>query len=163
MRIVFGHFRLDSEARTLEREGQRVPVEARVFDLLVYLIEHRDRVASSQELLDALWPGVSVGPAALSGAVHKARQAVSDDGEHQAVLRTVHGRGFQFVAEVSDAPEAEAPPAAHPSRARWIAVAGVAALLLTAAAFWLLWLLGRASIPPGGECPYSRALASSAR
>ena len=99
MRVAFEHVQLDSETRTLEREGQRVAVEPKVFDLLVYLIENRERVASSEELLDTLWPGVSVGPAALSGAVHKARQAVGDDGGQQAVLRTVHGRGFQFVAE----------------------------------------------------------------
>ena len=53
MRVVFGQVELDSEARTLEREGQPVPVEPRVFDLLVYLIEHRERVASSEEPLDA--------------------------------------------------------------------------------------------------------------
>jgi TolB-like protein len=59
-------------------------------------------VVSSDELLDALWPGLHVTPAALSTAVQKARQAVGDDGEHQAVLKTEHGKGFRFVAEVTD-------------------------------------------------------------
>lgn len=51
MRVAFGDFQLDTEARTLERERRRVPVEPKVFDLLVYLIEHRERVAFPEELL----------------------------------------------------------------------------------------------------------------
>jgi TolB-like protein/Tfp pilus assembly protein PilF len=136
MRVAFGQHQLDTEARTLERDGQRVSVEPKVFDLIAYLIRHREHVASSEELLDALWPGVSVGPAALSGALHKARQAVGDDGEHQSVLHTEHGRGFRFVADVFDVPATQA--AHRRSRARRIAAAGGAALLLAAASFWLL-------------------------
>jgi DNA-binding winged helix-turn-helix (wHTH) protein len=76
MRFAFGECELEPASRTLQRRGERVPVEPKVFDLFVYLIEHRDRVVSSDELLDALWPGVSVTQAALSRAVQKARQAV---------------------------------------------------------------------------------------
>ena len=79
MRFAFGEYELEPESRTLQRHGERVPVEPKVFDLFVYLIEHRDRVVSSDELLDALWPGVSVTQAALSRAVQKARQVVGDD------------------------------------------------------------------------------------
>ncbi|MBW2542396.1 MAG: tetratricopeptide repeat protein, partial [Deltaproteobacteria bacterium] len=62
--------------------------------------------------LDALWPGVHVTPAALSAAIQRARQAVGDDGEHQAVLQTEHGKGFRFVAEVIDlSPPETAEPA----------------------------------------------------
>jgi TolB-like protein/Tfp pilus assembly protein PilF len=104
MRFSFGEYQLDTEARSLQRSGQAVHVEPRAFDLLAYLIEHRERVASPDELLEAVWPGVHVGPAALTGAVRKAREAVGDDGEHQAVLRTKHGHGFRFVAEVFVAP-----------------------------------------------------------
>jgi len=64
MRVAFEHEQLDSETRTLERKGWRLAVEPTVFDLLVYLIEQRARVVSGQELLDSVWPGVSVGPAA---------------------------------------------------------------------------------------------------
>ena len=101
MRFVFGEYELEPESRTLQRCGERVPVEPKVFDLFAYLIEHRSRVVSTNELLDTLWPGVSVTPAALTRAVQKARQAVGDDGERQAVLRTEHGHGFRFVADVS--------------------------------------------------------------
>jgi TolB-like protein/DNA-binding winged helix-turn-helix (wHTH) protein/Tfp pilus assembly protein PilF len=113
MRVAFGEYQLDSEARTLQREGQRIPVQAKAFDLLVYLIERRERVVSSNELLDALWPGLHVTPAALSTAIQKTRQAVGDDGEHQEVLQTEYGQGFRFVAEVTDlSPPATAGPGA---------------------------------------------------
>lgn len=144
MRYAFAEFQLDSEARRLEQSGREIHVQARVFDLLVYLIERRARVVASQELLDALWTDVSVSPGALSRAVQKARQVLGDDGEHQAVLRTEHGRGFRFVADVRviDAPDAvpttptRAPRAWTPLRAA--VAAGLGALLLGAAAVWLL-------------------------
>ncbi|MBW2542140.1 MAG: tetratricopeptide repeat protein [Deltaproteobacteria bacterium] len=139
MRVEFGEFQLDTESRILQRGGRRIRVQSKAFDLLAYLIEHRQRVVSADELLDALWPGVHVTPAALSAAIQRARQAVGDDGEHQAVLRTEHGHGFRFVAEVSVDPAPEA-SSSTPTRStkRLVAVAGVAALLVVAAAAWLL-------------------------
>ena len=118
MRFVFGEYELDPESRTLKQRGERVPIEPKVFDLLVYLIEHRERVVSPNELLDTLWSGVSVTPAALTRTVQKARKAVGDDGEQQAVLRTEHGRGFRFVAEVSvlPAPGATSQPPLDPEQ-----------------------------------------------
>ena len=88
MRFSFGEYQLDSGSRTLRHAGNRIEVQERAFDVLAYLIEHRDRFVSPDELLDALWPGVSVSAEALSQAVRKARQAVGDDGHQQAVLRT---------------------------------------------------------------------------
>jgi len=117
MRAAFGDYELDSEARTLRCHDQRIPVQSKAFDLLAYLIERRARVVSADELLDALWPGLHVTPAALSTAVQKARQAVGDDGGHQAVIHTEHGKGFRFVAEVIDfsAPDEARPgPAGAP-------------------------------------------------
>ncbi len=74
MRFVFADYELEPEARTLERHGRRIPVEPKVFDLLVYLIEHRERVVSPNELLDALWPGVlarcSIAPETLHSGFH---------------------------------------------------------------------------------------------
>jgi len=102
MRVAFGKYQLDTETRTLQLDGRRIPVQSKAFDLLAYLIERRERMVSIDELLDALWPGLHVTPAALSRAVQKARQAVGDDGEHQTVIHTEHGKGFRFVAEVAD-------------------------------------------------------------
>jgi TolB-like protein/DNA-binding winged helix-turn-helix (wHTH) protein/Flp pilus assembly protein TadD len=139
MRFGFGEHQLDTETRTLQRSGERVPIEAKVFDLLAYLIEHRERVVSVDELLDALWSGVSVTPSALSRTVGKARRSVGDDGEHQTVVRTEHGHGFRFVAEVFVLPGVE-PASQVPTdfRAGWAATAGLLVLLLATIAAWLL-------------------------
>jgi TolB-like protein/DNA-binding winged helix-turn-helix (wHTH) protein/Flp pilus assembly protein TadD len=139
MRFSFGEYQLDTEARSLQRSGQAIHVEPKVFDLLAYLIEHRERVATPDELLEALWPGAQVGPAALSNAVRKLREAVGDDGDRQAVVRTKHGHGFQFVAEVSVLSDVEgAAEAPTGFRSRWVATAGVVALLLAVAAVWFV-------------------------
>ncbi|MCH7869633.1 MAG: winged helix-turn-helix domain-containing protein, partial [Myxococcales bacterium] len=135
MRFVFGGYELEPEARTLQHQGRRIPVEPKIFDVLTYLIEHRERFVSPDELLDAFWSGAHVTPAAVSRTVQKARQAVGDDGEHQTVLRTEYGHGFRFVAEVSVASEA-APQAPIGFRTRRIAATGVAALLLVAVVAW---------------------------
>jgi TolB-like protein/DNA-binding winged helix-turn-helix (wHTH) protein/cytochrome c-type biogenesis protein CcmH/NrfG len=149
MRFAFGEYALEPETRTLHQRGERVPIEPKVFDILVYLIENRERVVSVDELLDNLWSGVTVTPVALSRAVQKARQAVGDDGEHQTVLRTEHGHGFRFVAEVSISPAQEA-VTANPtvSRARFAAGAGVTAVLLLVAVAWFLYQPAAESAPP---------------
>ncbi len=138
MRVAFGEYQLDTKTRTLQSEGRRIPIQSKAFDLLAYLIERRKRVVSSDELLDDLWPGLHVTPAALSTAVQKARQAVGDDGEHQTVLQTEHGKGFRFIAEVTDLSEPEtAQPKPASFRTRVAAAAGIAALLLVVALSWL--------------------------
>jgi TolB-like protein/DNA-binding winged helix-turn-helix (wHTH) protein/Tfp pilus assembly protein PilF len=148
MRFVFGDCELEPEARTLQRQGRGVAVEPKIFDVLLYLMEHRERFVSPDELLDALWPGVSVTPAAVSRAVQKARQAVGDDGERQAVVRTEYGHGFRFVAEVTVAPAPVAAPEVPTGlRRRWVAAAGVAALLLVAAVAWFLPRLAADATP----------------
>jgi DNA-binding winged helix-turn-helix (wHTH) protein len=102
MHVAFGEYQLDTETRALQSQGRRIPVQSKAFDLLAYLIARRERVVPSAELLDALWPGLHVTPAAPSTASWKARQAVGDDGESQAVLKTEHCKGFWLVAEVTD-------------------------------------------------------------
>src|SRR5262245_19203680 len=106
-RYAFGPYELDTAKRVLASRAGPVETQAKVFDLLLYLIERRDRVVSSSEILDALWPGVAVTNAALSRAIHKAREAVGDDGESQRVIATVHGRGFRFVAALRGAARGE--------------------------------------------------------
>jgi DNA-binding winged helix-turn-helix (wHTH) protein len=99
-RLCFGACEIDAATRCLERNGEPVKVEPRVFDVLIFLIERRERVVSSGELLDALWRGVSVTSSSLSRAVCKARVAVGDDGEKQRIIATAQRHGFRFVAPV---------------------------------------------------------------
>jgi len=108
----FGAFSLDTDRVELRRDDTQVPLEPQVFSVLAYLIENRDHVVSRDELIDAVWHGRIISDAALSTRINGARRAVGDDGKTQAVLRTVPRRGFRFVADVDDATEDDAPPAA---------------------------------------------------
>jgi len=92
--------RVDSNLRQVYCRGELAEPQPKALDLLLYLIEHRDRVVHKNELLDALWPGVVVSESALTQAVKKARAMVADDGDRQAVIRTVPRRGFRFVADL---------------------------------------------------------------
>ena len=89
----------------LSNHGESVRLEPHVFDLLQYLIEHRDRVVPRQELLDSLWKGKVVTDGVLSARLKDARKAVSDTGAAQSIIKTLYGRGYQFVAPVEENPE----------------------------------------------------------
>lgn len=112
----FGSFRLDRDRFELSQGGQPVRLEPQVLALLVLLIENRHRLVSKDEVAAAIWPGRVASDASISSRIRSARQALGDDGAAQAVIRTVHGLGFRFVAEVAEAglAPAEAAPAARP-------------------------------------------------
>ncbi|MGE5287891.1 MAG: winged helix-turn-helix domain-containing protein, partial [Micromonosporaceae bacterium] len=95
--------------------GQLRPVEPQVFDLLAVLIRERRRVVPKEELLDTVWGNRFVTESALTSRVKAARQAIGDDGRSQRLIRTAHGRGYQFVAPVDEA--ARPDPAASVSPA----------------------------------------------
>ncbi|MEM7561533.1 MAG: alpha/beta fold hydrolase [Pseudomonadota bacterium] len=67
---------------------------------MIYLIEHRERVVSRGELLDNVWKGKVVSDSALGARVRDVRKVLNDSGERQRVIKTVHGRGYQFIADV---------------------------------------------------------------
>lgn len=100
--IRFLDCELDLAGRELRRAGARSPVEPKVFDLLVLLLENRDRVVPKGEIQDRLWPGVVVTEASLDRTVMKARRAVGDDARSQKAIRTVPRRGYRFVAPLRD-------------------------------------------------------------
>lgn len=100
--LVFNHCELDRGRRELRRAGHIVPVEPKVFDLLVFMATQPDRALSKDELQAAVWPGLVVSESVFSQAIMKARRAVGDDGQQQAVIATVHGYGYRFVAPVHD-------------------------------------------------------------
>jgi pimeloyl-ACP methyl ester carboxylesterase/DNA-binding winged helix-turn-helix (wHTH) protein len=94
----------------LRRGGAVEHVEPQVFDVLVHLIRHRERVVTKTELLDTVWGDRFVSESALASRLKSARRAVGDDGASQRVIRTVFGRGYQFVADVAEHPTAPATP-----------------------------------------------------
>lgn len=79
-----------------------------VFDLLVYLVENRERVVSRDNLIDAVWDGRVVSESTLASHINAVRRAVGDSGAEQRLIRTIARKGFRFVGEVR---EAQAPDA----------------------------------------------------
>src|SRR5919198_3711737 len=113
MQYLFGDYTLDTRRCELHRTGRRIPLRPKVFDVLSYLIAHRDRVVSQQDLLEHLWPQQFVGEATLKSCIKEARQAVGDTGKAQRMIQTLHGRGYRFVAAVEEASERPAKETTH--------------------------------------------------
>jgi DNA-binding winged helix-turn-helix (wHTH) protein len=89
MRYVFGDYLLDTQYHELSRAGEPIPLRPKVFQLLAYLLAHRDRVVRKQELLDHLWPGQSVADTALNSYIMAVRKAIGDHRPAPQLLRTV--------------------------------------------------------------------------
>jgi pimeloyl-ACP methyl ester carboxylesterase/DNA-binding winged helix-turn-helix (wHTH) protein len=109
----FDAFVLDTQRYELRSAGEVIRVEPQVFDVLTQLIRNSHRFVTKEELFDSVWGGRFVGEAALTSRIKAARRALGDDGEAQRYIRTVRGRGYQFVGTIvaEDPPEpvAEAP------------------------------------------------------
>jgi TolB-like protein len=99
----FGSFTLDEHVFELRNGDRLVPLRRQAFDALYHLIRHRDRLVRKEELFEAIWPGTRVTENALAQCIADIRRAVHDDGRAQRVIKTGHGRGFQFVASVETA------------------------------------------------------------
>jgi pimeloyl-ACP methyl ester carboxylesterase len=98
---LFEGFTLDKERRELRtNDSTTVVVEPQVFDLLVYLIENRERVVSKDDLIGSVWDGRIVSDSTLDSRVNAARKALGDSGKEQRLIRTAARKGIRFVGEV---------------------------------------------------------------
>lgn len=104
----FLEFTLNDERRELRHAGEEIAVQPLVFDLLLYLVRHRDRVVGKQELLEQLWPDAIVAEGSLTRAVSLARSALKSDRDGEAI-RTYARQGYRFVADVQTEESADAP------------------------------------------------------
>jgi TolB-like protein len=95
----FGPFELDIASVELRNGESRLNIEPQVFAVLALLIENRDRMVTKEEIIEKVWDGRIVSDAALASRVKSARQALGDDGKSQHFIRTIHGRGYRFVAD----------------------------------------------------------------
>ena len=102
--MQFAACTINPARRELTRDGMVVPVEPKTFELLLYLIAHRDRVVGKDELQDKVW-GTIVSDAALTRAIMKARKAVGDDTSAAKIIKTVPRVGYRFVAEIDNRAE----------------------------------------------------------
>lgn len=157
-RFRSGDCLIDLARRELIRDGELLHVEAKVFDLIALLVSHAERALSKREIGQALWPDRPVTDAALSQLLRKARRALGDDGETQAFIRTVHGRGLQWlppavpVAAEVPRPDPPAEPAGPSGTAASIPAATDAVLATSTGA--------KDADAPSGELPREPASAS---
>jgi len=96
----FKDFALDAERRELRARGTIVPIEPQVFDLLVYLIQNRDRVVSKNDLIATVWGGRIVSDSTLDSRINAVRRAIGDSGNQQELVRTIPRKGVRFVGDV---------------------------------------------------------------
>ncbi|MFC5265583.1 alpha/beta fold hydrolase [Kribbella qitaiheensis] len=95
-----GDVEFDPVLFEVRRGGVAVPLEPQAFDVLAYLVSHRDRVVPKEELMDGVWGGRFVSETAVTSRIKQVRRALGDDGHSQRMIRTLHGRGYRFVAPV---------------------------------------------------------------
>ncbi|WIW45853.1 winged helix-turn-helix domain-containing protein [Bradyrhizobium sp. 62B] len=100
MQFLFRDHLLDTDLRELSREQVPIAVEPQVFDLVVHLMQNRDRVVSKNELIDKIWHGRSVSESTLTSRINAARKAIGDSGASQTLIRTIARKGFRFVGDV---------------------------------------------------------------
>ncbi len=108
----FDEFELDTDKFELRRGGTAIAIEPLVFDLICFLVEHAGRVLGRQEIVDTVWKGRLVSETTISSCVKSARKALGDSGDHQKYIRTVRGRGFEFLGTVTDSHVSDADRAA---------------------------------------------------
>jgi len=126
MPVRFADFTLDREQRLLTRGEVAVPLARKTFDLLDALVSERPRVLSKEQIRDRVWPKTFVSESTLNGLIAELRTALGDDAREPRCVRTVHGFGYAFVAEVVELGSPSSTGAASASASR----------LLTARLLW---------------------------
>jgi DNA-binding winged helix-turn-helix (wHTH) protein len=97
----FGEFELDDERFALRQDGREVELRRRVFDVLRYLVAHRNRLVSKEELLENVWPDEVIQEAVVAQNIAILRRVLGDTRKAAGMIQTVHGRGYRFVADVT--------------------------------------------------------------
>lgn len=98
MQYKFNEFTLDTAQFELSQDGKRLHSEPQVIELLTLLIENSDRVVTKEEINETVWRGRVVSDASLSSRIKSLRRLLGDDAKNQSYIRTVHKKGFQFIA-----------------------------------------------------------------
>jgi class 3 adenylate cyclase/DNA-binding winged helix-turn-helix (wHTH) protein/predicted ATPase len=101
MVYAFDNCELDTQRIILRRAGQTTPLRPKVFQVLLHLLTHRERVVDKQELGEQVWPEQFISDATLESTIRAVRQAVGDSGKEQRIIQTLYGHGYRFVASVT--------------------------------------------------------------
>lgn len=155
-------FELDLRAYQVRRSGRVLKLERIPMELLLFLVEQRGELVTREQIVARIWgPGVFLDTDnSINGAIRKIRQVLKDDPEQPRFIQTIPGKGYRFIAPVSDregeklaSPEPQLPPSEHPirklARQRWLILAGIA-IGLIAGLGWLHWFHSQARLRPSG-------------
>src|SRR5882672_11311146 len=107
MRYLFADCLLDTQCYLLRRAGQSIRLRPKVFQVLTYLLTHRDRVIPKQELCEQVWSAQAVSDATIENCLKAIRRAIGDNGQAQRLIETRYGQGYRFIAAVTSAPEGD--------------------------------------------------------
>jgi len=110
MLFEFNNYLIDSTNFRLSKDGKEVEIEPLAFDLLVFLIENKERVITRDEIFESVWSGKQVLDSTLSNHIKILRAILNDNGRTQSVIKTIRGRGYQFIAEEKSEKSIEAKP-----------------------------------------------------
>jgi DNA-binding winged helix-turn-helix (wHTH) protein len=106
---LFKMFRLDTANHLLWRNGDRVALAPKAFDVLAYLVEHAGRIVKQDEILEALWSETYVNPEVLRKYILEIRRGLGDRPDKPEFIETLPKRGYQFIAAVTDESTAQRP------------------------------------------------------
>jgi class 3 adenylate cyclase/DNA-binding winged helix-turn-helix (wHTH) protein len=106
MRYCFADCILDTQLYTLSRAGTTRLLRPKVFQVLQYLLAHRDQVVSKEELCAQVWPDQFISDTTLESCIKQTRQAIGDSGQAQQLIQTRRGYGYRFIGAVEEQPEA---------------------------------------------------------
>src|SRR5215475_47648 len=120
MRYTFADCELDTQLYTLRRTGPLLQLRPKVFQVLLYLVEHRHQVVMKQALLEHVWPHQFISEATLENCIKDVRSVLGDTGRAQRLIRTLRGYGYRFVAviEAHDAAQRDWTPDDESATAR---------------------------------------------
>lgn len=132
-------YEINTTQFTFSDSGKTVPVEPKVFDVIVYLLNHRNTVISRDELFAQIWANREVTDTTLSNHIKSARKLFGDSGELQSVIKTIRGRGYQFVADVEELaqPQLNEIPVKNQRNIRRLTTLFISIVLFIG--FWLWW------------------------
>ena len=105
---------IDPDRRELVRGTNAIAIGPQVFDLLMYLLQNRDRVVTKDDLIEAVWGGRIVSESTLTSHINAVRKAIGDTGEEQRLVRTIARKGYRFVGDVKEAAAEERPAPSRP-------------------------------------------------
>jgi pimeloyl-ACP methyl ester carboxylesterase len=123
----FENYSFDINRRELRRGAEAVAIEPQVFDVLAYLISHRERVVSNDDLIASVWNGRIISESTLSSRIAAVRHAIGDSGERQYLVRTIPRKGYRFIAQVREHLQAIGGPDLTPQNAAGLTAGASAA------------------------------------